>query len=227
MAESDKVVLGLHTAYHPGGGIDDGLSGHAWISVTEKGQTTTYGAWPDEHEWVQRNHQEMGWNGSGTDVRKNLELGIEPQRSRYYELNPEEAKKLQDRLNEPCQWTHIDNCSKWAVDTTEKVTGEKLAARDQRIAYMAQTPSSLGDRLEELERRHPTRPDSPLPAGERARPQSTLSSSLPASSAPSSSARSLDDFVKPSSHRPAPTSENAATRADKGHRGGSEQERSR
>lgn len=219
--DADKVIMGLHTVYRPTG-LDEGLTGHGWVTITEHGKTTTYGAWPDTNDWVAKNHQEKGWNGSGTNVRLNLEQKLAApagwrEAHRYYELTPAEVKKFQDRLAEPCHWTYVDNCSKWAVDTTEKVTGEKVASRDPRVGFLTQTPASLGDRIDELERRNPTNHDAPLEPAARELPKGSLQSSLhsapppSSSSPPSSSGRSLSDFVRPSSRGASATSEHAAS----------------
>lgn len=155
--EPCKTVLGVHTNRTGASGVgvvskrDD--AGHAWITVERGGQRETYGQWPDGHPAIPSD-QVRGFDGSGTNVRKDLELEGEATHSRYYELDAEQEKVLDEQLNQPSKWTHTNNCSAWAAQTTEKVTGEKLAQRDHRMGWMAQTPSSLGDRIETLNKQH-------------------------------------------------------------------------
>jgi len=66
----EPTVLGVHSNQGPG--LADGApgSGHAWISVSRNGQTTSYGLWPNGHPLVEQGGQQDGFNGSGTHVRR-------------------------------------------------------------------------------------------------------------------------------------------------------------
>lgn len=167
---SDDVILGIHSNVRKGQidpetGQPYGLdAGHAWISVTRDGRTTYHGLWPDAHPSVED-------NGRGTDVRRGLEEGDTPAASRYFRLTPEQVQKLDTLLNENATWSYTHNCSSWARDTVDAVTGIHLHADDPG-ALWTETPRQLGDSIHRLEQQRQTSP------------------SLPAEPAPASSSRS-------------------------------------
>lgn len=162
---SDDVILGVHSNVSKGQidpetgqayGFD---AGHAWISVTRDGKTTNYGLWPDEHPRVED-------NGSGSDIRTGMEDGDTPAASRYYRLAPEQATKLDGLLKANETWGYTNNCSSWARDTVESVTGVHLNADDPGVLW-TETPRQLGDsihRLEEKDQTSPASPTTPPPA---------------------------------------------------------------
>lgn len=162
---SDDVILGVHSNVRKGQidpetgqayGFD---AGHAWISVTRDGKTTNYGLWPDGHPRVED-------NGSGSDIRTGMEDGDTPAASRYYRLTPEQASKLDGLLKANETWGYTNNCSSWARDTVESVTGVHLNADDPGVLW-TETPRQLGDsihRLEEKDRTSPASPTTPPPA---------------------------------------------------------------
>lgn len=162
---SDDAILGVHSNVRKGQidpetgkpyGFD---AGHAWISVTRDGKTTRYGLWPDGHPSVED-------NGSGSDIRTGMEDGDTPAASRYYRLTPEQATKLDGLLKANETWGYTNNCSSWARDTVEAVTGVQLNSDDPG-ALWTETPRQLGDsihRLEEKDRSSPQSPTTPQPA---------------------------------------------------------------
>lgn len=162
---SDDVILGIHSNVRKGQidpetgkpyGFD---AGHAWISVTRDGKTTTHGLWPDGHPSVEN-------NGSGSDIRTGMEGSDMPAASRYYRLTPEQATRLDGLLKANETWGYTHNCSSWARDTVEAVTGVRLNADDAGVLW-TETPRQLGDsihRLEEKDRTSPERPITPPPA---------------------------------------------------------------
>ncbi|MGM9427943.1 XVIPCD domain-containing protein [Hydrogenophaga sp. MI9] len=162
---ADDVILGVHSNVRKGQidpetgqayGFD---AGHAWISVTRDGKTTNYGLWPDGHPRVED-------NGSGSDIRTSMEDGDTPAASRYYRLTPEQATRLDGLLKTNETWGYTNNCSSWARDTVEAVTGVHLNADDPGVLW-TETPRQLGDsihRLEEKDRTSPMSPTTPPPA---------------------------------------------------------------
>ncbi|MCB2018653.1 MAG: hypothetical protein KDF54_14260 [Hydrogenophaga sp.] len=162
---SDDVILGVHSNVRKGQidpetgqpyGFD---AGHAWISVTRDGKTTRYGLWPDGHPAVED-------NGNGSDIRTGMEDGDSPAASRYYRLTPEQAARLDERLRANETWGYTNNCSSWARDTVQAVTGVRLNADDPGILW-TETPRQLGDsihQLEEKKRTSPADPATPEPA---------------------------------------------------------------
>lgn len=161
---ADDVILGVHSNVRKGQidpetgqayGFD---AGHAWISVTRDGKTTNYGLWPDAHPSVEN-------NGSGSDIRTGMEDGDTPAASRYYRLTPEQATRLDGLLKANETWGYTNNCSSWARDAVESVTGVQLNADDPGVLW-TETPRQLGDsihRLEEKDRTSPTSPTTPPP----------------------------------------------------------------
>lgn len=109
---SDRIVLGIHSNIAPDG--DAGLTdGHAWISVTQGGKTQTYGLWPDGHPYIRQQGLD---NGEGSDIRTGIESGIgrEPAASRYYELTPEQFRRLQTELGRDVDWAYTNTCASWS-----------------------------------------------------------------------------------------------------------------
>ncbi len=130
----------------------------------KEGLTVTYGLWPQSHSLIDRDTlgQRQGWNASGTHIRSGLEAGFfEPACSRFYSLTADQQEKLASALDRPSLWSERNNCSAWATRTVQEVTGEKLVARDPLAGFLVQTPSSLGDTLQRLERLNATSPEAP------------------------------------------------------------------
>lgn len=162
---SEDVILGVHSNVRKGQmdpetgdpyGFD---AGHAWISVTRDGKTTRYGLWPDAHPNVED-------NGDGSDIRTGMEDSDTPAASRYYRLTLEQVAKLDSLLKANETWGYTHNCSSWARDTVESVTGLRLNADDPG-ALWTETPRQLGESIHQLEqksRTSPERPVAPAPA---------------------------------------------------------------
>ncbi|HAJ13824.1 MAG TPA: hypothetical protein DCM06_14855 [Comamonadaceae bacterium] len=157
---ADDVVLGIHSNVRKGQidpetgepyGFD---AGHAWISVTRDGKTTNYGLWPDGHPAVED-------NGEGSDIRTGLEDGDTPAASRYYRLTSTQANTLETLLQQDETWGYTHNCSSWARDTVQSVTGVALNADDPG-ALWTETPRQLGDSIHLLEKTQHTSPSLPI-----------------------------------------------------------------
>lgn len=116
---SDKVVLGIHSHVDPNtqGSFNQFVDGHAWISVTRNGQTTFHGLWPDDHPRVED-------NGPRSDIREGMEARSTPSASRFYELTPEQVKRLDQALGENVTWSYGNTCASWATSTVNNVTGQ-------------------------------------------------------------------------------------------------------
>lgn len=156
----DRVVLGIHSHVDPNteGSFNQFVDGHAWISVTRNGQTETYGLWPDDHPDVVD-------NGRGTDIRRGMETGFPSSANRYFELNAEQARKLETALSENVSWRYTNTCASWASETVQSVTGQRVNADD---TLGLETPRQLIESIRALERTQRTGPDAPLPADARA-----------------------------------------------------------
>jgi len=83
------TVLGIHS--NVVGDNANYTGGHAWISITVNGTTTSYGLWPDEHPLTKD-------NGHETDIRVGLEGTKFPRASRFYRLNGSQVVKLNRAL---------------------------------------------------------------------------------------------------------------------------------
>ncbi|MFV0679708.1 hypothetical protein [Ottowia sp.] len=169
------VILGIHSNVRPGQ-IDPATGkpretsftdGHGWLSVTRDGKTTNYGLWPDDHPRVVR----RGWNnGTGSDVRQGLEDDMPSVASRYYKLTPEQAATLEAKLKENVTWGYAANCSSWASETLEAVTGQRINADEPYTAGAVETPRVLGESIHRLEQQGRTSigaPATPPPTEDR------------------------------------------------------------
>lgn len=173
----DKIVLGIHSRVDPNteGSFNKFIDGHAWISVTRNGRTETYGLWPDDHP-----SPNVKDNGSGTDIRRSMEDGLAASASRYFELNPEQVKKLDAKLAENVSWRYTNTCASWANETVESVTGHHVKADD---TIGIETPRKLIESIRAQERTQQTSPDAPLPADVKAG-STSLSSVTPQTAPP-------------------------------------------
>ena len=88
--------LGIHTHVPD---PDKPNSTHAWLSIEREGQVITYGLY-GSGQASQQNGQGEGWNGSGTHIRQNLELGRDATASRFKIMTVQEEAKLVESLNE-------------------------------------------------------------------------------------------------------------------------------
>ncbi|WP_374411470.1 hypothetical protein [Hydrogenophaga sp.] len=152
-----ETILGVHSSVRPGvigpatgRPMDPGLiDGHAWLTVTRDGVSTTYGLWPDDHPRVV--HRGLN-NGVGSDIRRGFEDDMTPAASRYYRLTPKQTATLESKLKENVHWGVTDNCSSWASSTLEAVTGQRLNADEPYTAGVVETPRVLGGSIQALER---------------------------------------------------------------------------
>lgn len=155
MPPNDNVVLGIHSTVNPGteGSFNQLTDGHAWISVTRNGRTEVYGLWPDGHPSVPD-------NGNGTDIRRGVEAGFPSSADRYYQLTPEQATRLEERLRENVTWGYSNTCASWASDTVHAVTGQRVQGSE--LLGFTDTPRRLIESINELERQRDTSPTNPL-----------------------------------------------------------------
>ena len=129
------------------GGAEPGLTaGHANLSLhTSDGQVTTYGTWPDAHPDIQY----LGLDyGPGSDVRVDFG-GDDPSNYPHAyceELSPTELKTFQEVVAQRNEWGYLNNCSSFAGETFEAVTGTRVSADDY---FGIDTPRALGDSIRE------------------------------------------------------------------------------
>ncbi|WP_434777372.1 hypothetical protein [Neisseria sp. Ec49-e6-T10] len=161
MADKDKIVLGIHTILDPNnqgqGSSAELTDGHAWITVTRNGKTEYYGLWPDNHPTRSLD------NGPASDIRKGIEsepIFNPPTASRYVELTPDQAKKLEEALKENVEWGYTNTCASWASKTYSNVTGQSIDASEYLIT---DTPRELTKSINALEKKLPTSIDKPSP----------------------------------------------------------------
>lgn len=148
----DQSAGGSHdTTSSAAGGL--GL-GHAWLSVTDScGKTTLYGLFPDSHERTED-------NGAGKDIRQNMENGYEIKAQRFYEIPLAKIAMLKQLLsNQSATWKTSYNCSSWASEVWNIMTGEDIDAR--RYYSKWETPRALAEEVSKLEETEPTSKDDP------------------------------------------------------------------
>lgn len=168
----EKAVLGIHSNVPPSNELleiviideitrlDSKSSlGHSWISLTKNGQTTFYGLWPD-------NHPKTTDNGSGTDIRTNLEEGFGTE-SRFYPLNEQQENRLNDLLVRDVAWSNSYTCAGFAQDAYNRLTLEGVDATEQIIGFgRTYTPRKISESIRELEKQSPTNSYRPANIGE-------------------------------------------------------------
>ena len=167
---NDKVVVGIHSTVSPDteGSFNRFVDGHAWISVTQNGQTQYYGLWPD-------NHPDVPDNGSATDIRVGREANYPATANRYYELTAEQAAQLQSELQRNVTWGYTNTCASWASETVSRVTGQHIEATEM---LSIETPRQLIEEIRRLERQHPTSATDPIKPDELPMSRSSLFGSL-------------------------------------------------
>lgn len=170
------VILGIHSNVR-NGTIDpetgaainpDFRDGHAWLTVTRDGTTTSYGLWPDFHS-------DTADNGSGTDIRVGMEDGEIAAASRYFRLTPEQVVTLEAKLNENVEWGVASNCSSWASETLTDVTGVRINANEPYSLGIVETPRVLGESIHNLEQRDRTSRTDPATTPTPSRSSSSFS----------------------------------------------------
>lgn len=166
----DNVILGIHSSAPQdpnAGSVGNLTSGHTWISVTRNGVTTNYGLWPDDHPRF-RGTSENDPNRS--DIRVGLEDGQRPAASRYYQLTPEQATQLEQRLRENVTWGYTNTCASWATNTVSGITGQTVNGSE--LGGLTDTPRQTINSIRELERDRPTSLDNPIRPNEITRSSS-------------------------------------------------------
>jgi RHS repeat-associated protein len=106
--------LAIHSNTEPTASFD---AGHAWISYQKVYHTKqTFGLWPDSHLNVAN-------NGSGSDVRLNIELNWSANYSYYKNISDAEETLLFSILNQNHTWRYTNTCASFASETFFDVTG--------------------------------------------------------------------------------------------------------
>jgi hypothetical protein len=160
----DKPVLGIHSNVGPSsllleaivvGGNLAGIEsfnenlGHSWISLTLDGVTNYYGLWPDDHPNTMD-------NGSGTDIRTNMETGAGTY-SRYFPINNDQLEQLNALLMENETWQYTYTCAGFASEVYASVTGEAVDASESLgVFWTTYTPRKLSAEIIRLESQTPT-----------------------------------------------------------------------
>ena len=103
-------------------------------------------------------------NGPRSDIRVGMEARSTPSASRFYELTPEQVKRLDQALGENVTWSYGNTCASWATSTVNNVTGQSLDAGE---LLFTDTPRELIESIRKAERVQPTSPSQPQPAAER------------------------------------------------------------
>jgi hypothetical protein len=166
----DNVIVGIHSSARQDpnlNSVDNLTAGHTWISVTRNGVTTNYGLWPDDHPRF-RGTSENDPNRS--DIRVGLEDGQRADASRYYQLTPEQATQLEQRLRENVTWGYTNTCASWATDTVSGITGQRVNGSE--LGGLTDTPRQTINSIRELERDRPTSLDNPIRPNEITRSSS-------------------------------------------------------
>lgn len=151
----NKVILGIHSnidgrnsspdVTNTGDVIGQFTAGHAWISVITNGINVRYGLWPDEHP-------DTVDNGSGSDIRKNMEKNSGAA-NRFYLLTEKQQVKLTNILATNTSWAYTNNCSSWASEVVAQVLKVDIDADDY---FGFETPRELGKSILVLESKNPT-----------------------------------------------------------------------
>jgi hypothetical protein len=144
------VILGIHSNVPASAAF---TGGHAWISITEGGKTTTYGLWPDDHPRTPN-------NGPGWDIRVGMEPAVSPVANRYYKLSPTQALHVKRLIARNVSWNYTHNCSSWATDVVHAVIKEDVDADDW---VGVETPRELSRNILLLEKKNPTALTKPKP----------------------------------------------------------------
>ena len=97
-----NMVLGIHS--NVAGSGEDFTAGHAWLTITHHGKTTSYGLWPDAHPRTID-------NGEGSDIRIGLEASAKSAASRYYRLSEAQAKHFQALMKANVAWRYTNTCA--------------------------------------------------------------------------------------------------------------------
>lgn len=138
------MILGIHS--NVVGDREEFTAGHAWLTITEDGVTTSYGLWPDAHPRVVN-------NGDGSDIRIGLEAGAAAIASRYYKLSDAQATHFRALMKSNVGWRYTNTCASWAAEVVFEILGEDVDADD----YLGfETPRELGRNILLLERADPT-----------------------------------------------------------------------
>jgi len=135
------IILGIHS--NVAGDDESFTAGHAWLSITQSGVTTTYGLWPDSHP-----SRRVIDNGDKSDIRVGLELNSQAIASRYYKLTGPQAVQFNKIIGANVHWQYTHNCSSFATDTVYAILKADVDADDY---FGLETPRELGRNILLLE----------------------------------------------------------------------------
>ena len=154
-----KVILGIHSNVEHDEKRVEG--GHSWVSVNRNGEIATYSSWPSNSSSVRDYGQANGWNGTGTDIQKDIETqkDCEAVRSTYWDLNEQQQEILEKILNDPHQWElRVNNCATWVASVASEATGQDISAQyefadriDPQITHRVDAPQGISKSIYALE----------------------------------------------------------------------------
>jgi hypothetical protein len=151
MLAMGNMTLGIHS--NVAGGDESFDAGHAWLTITDMGKTTTYGLWPDSHPNVVD-------NGDKSDIRIGLEASSKSVASRYYRLSDAQAKVFNSLVASNITWRITNTCASFASEIVGEVVGEDIDADDYGGF---ETPRELGESILRLEKKLATSLQTPKP----------------------------------------------------------------
>ncbi|MEM8585617.1 MAG: hypothetical protein AAGF87_15165 [Bacteroidota bacterium] len=143
---NDKPILGIHSNVDPENAAFD--DGHAWVSLTQNGNTTFYGLWPDMHPAVPD-------NGNATDVRVNVENGF-ARYSRFLPIDEQQLEVFNNYIAINHTWQLTNNCSSFAQELFRTVTREDIPADEIIPGSFIETPRKLSEGIIQFESNYPT-----------------------------------------------------------------------
>jgi hypothetical protein len=158
VATCGRFILSIHSNVREDGPEDLGLvSGHAWLSLSDCATgnlIATYGLWPDEHPGIQRSGLS---NGEGSDVRVNFAGDRKNQALAHYFysmcISDAQKEKFDSEVSKNWSWGYFDNCSSFAAEVFEEVTGKDIDADD---TAGIDTPREVGESIYEENGNRPT-----------------------------------------------------------------------
>ena len=155
----EKAILGVHSSEYADDCKNDCTHwGHAWVSLTDKGKTTYYGLWPDNHAEVT---SRMLANGPGSDIRTGIENGMGNQ-NRYYTVDKVQLQRFQQFLGRNLTYSVFTyNCASFASDIVAETVGERLAFKAGLDYAYRPMPCALSVSIRNAKASNPTGVDNP------------------------------------------------------------------
>lgn len=122
--------------------------GHAWLTLQQDQNVIQgNGLWPDDHPDIVASGLN---NGEDSDIRTGFDVDSTVGEHQFCaDLGQDQLDNYVELLNEDEEWGLLHNCSSWASEVFEQVTGIDVDADDERLLG-AETPSELGQSIQEL-----------------------------------------------------------------------------